>query len=108
MSGMHALAVVILPSTLTAGLYAGTDRVEKHGTQWQLRVDGELFRIKGVGCNQATGEKGEDYLRMAREMGANTVRTWGGAPRSYLDQAAAHGLMVNLGVWLNAGRNGAA
>jgi len=75
--------------------------VEKQGNAWLLKVDGKPYFVRGVGCNQAKGEHGEDYLRMAREMGANTVRTWGGAPREYLDHAAENKLMVNLGIWLN-------
>jgi hypothetical protein len=73
----------------------------KNPLGWQMIVNGKPFWIQGVGCNQARGEKGEDYLRMAKEMGANAVRTWGGATRSYLDQAAANGLKVNLGIWFN-------
>jgi len=65
-------------------------------------VDGKPFFIKGVGCNTAVGEKGEGYLLLARDMGANAVRTWGDAPRSYLDKAQSYGLKVNLGIWLNA------
>ena len=40
---------------------------------------------------------------MAREMGANTVRTWGtrqGTP-AYLDSVYEAGLFVNAGIWLN-------
>jgi len=75
--------------------------VEKEDSMWTMKVDGKPYFVKGVGCNQAHGENGEDYLKMARDMGANTVRTWGGATREYLDQAAANKLMVNLGVWIN-------
>ena len=69
--------------------------------EWKLLVNHKRFFIKGVGCQQATGEKGEDYLRMAHDMGANAVRTWGGAPRSYLDRAKKNDLMVDLGIWIN-------
>lgn len=43
---------------------------------WKLLVNHRRFFIKGIGCQQASGEKGEDYLHMAHEMGANAVRTW--------------------------------
>jgi len=64
-------------------------------------VNGKRFFVFGVGCQQAHGEKGEDYLEMAHAMGANAVRTWGDAPLSYLDQAKKNNLMVDLGIWLD-------
>ncbi len=81
-------------------------KVIKGESGWQLKVDGNPFFIKGVGCNRAEGEKGEDYLRMAKDMGANAVRTWGDAPSTYLDKAQGYGLKVNLGIWLNPIRSG--
>ena len=73
----------------------------KNSGAWELLVDGKPFYVKGVGCNLAKGEKGEDFLHMAHDMGANTVRTWGGAPRSYLDKAHSEKLMVDLGIWID-------
>jgi len=72
-------------------------------TSWELLVDGKPFYIRGVGVGRATGKKGENYLRMAKEMGANTVRTWGvdQGNRRYLDEANRQGLYVNAGIWLN-------
>jgi hypothetical protein len=75
--------------------------VTKEDGEWKLLVGYKRFFVKGVGCQQAVGEKGEDYLKMAHDMGANAVRTWGGAPRSYLDRAEQNDLMVDLGIWLN-------
>jgi hypothetical protein len=92
---------------LTAAAFgADAVRVLKTPSGWQLRVGERPFWVKGIGCNEARGEKGEDYLRMARDMGANALRTWGGAPRSYLDQAHAYGLKVHLGIWINPIRSG--
>lgn len=97
--------LLILP--LCAGLAMAEVQVQQtKDSNWHLLVDGQSFWIKGVGCNKAVGEKGEDFLRMAKELGANSVRTWGHAPRSYLDQAEAYGLKVDLGVWLNPIRAG--
>lgn len=76
-------------------------RIVHRNEKWRLLVNGKPYFILGVGVNQATGQNGEDYLRMAKELGANTVRTWGGAPKAYLDKAWEYGLRVNLGVWLN-------
>ena len=75
--------------------------VEKAPEGWRLLVDGQPFYVEGVGCNTAARDPGEDYMRMAEEMGANAVRTWGGAPRSYFDRAQKHGLMVDAGIWFN-------
>ncbi|MCA9398415.1 MAG: hypothetical protein KC618_01615, partial [Candidatus Omnitrophica bacterium] len=43
------------------------------------------------------------YLLLAKEMGVNTVRTWGIAQgtKEYLDRAHELGLYVNAGIWIN-------
>jgi beta-galactosidase/beta-glucuronidase len=71
---------------------------------WQLTVNDEIFRIKGVGVGRAVGKSGADHLKMAKDMGANTVRTWGvnQGTRQYLDTAQKYGLKVDAGIWLNA------
>jgi hypothetical protein len=71
--------------------------------QWQLSVNGEVFPIKGVGVGRAAGRDGTDFLFMAKDMGANTVRTWGvnQGDRRYLDTAEKYGLKVDAGIWLN-------
>ncbi|MGE5279904.1 MAG: glycoside hydrolase family 2 TIM barrel-domain containing protein [Deltaproteobacteria bacterium] len=70
---------------------------------WSLEVDGAPFEIKGVGCGIARGTNGEDYLQMARDMGANVVRTWGTdqGTQEYLDHAAELGLKVIAGIWID-------
>ena len=70
---------------------------------WSLEVDGEPFEIKGVGCGLGRGASGEDYLKMAKDMGANVVRTWGTdqGTQEYLDRAAELGLKVIAGIWIN-------
>ena len=47
--------------------------------------------------------KGTDYLKLAKEMGANCVRTWGEnqGTQQYFDAAQRLGLKVNAGIWLN-------
>jgi len=106
---MRWFRVLISLSFLSGSLFSPTRAsaeprkvvITREDGQWKLLVGYRRFFIKGVGCQQAVGEKGEDYLKMAHDMGANAVRTWGGAPRSYLDRAEANGLMVDLGIWLN-------
>ncbi len=70
---------------------------------WRLLVNDKEFYIKGVGCGLAKGKKGEDYLKLAKELGANSVRTWGvdQGNKYYLDKAEEYGLLVNAGIWLN-------
>lgn len=72
--------------------------------KWELTVNGGIFKIKGAGVGRAVGKDGADHLKMAKDMGANTVRTWGvnQGTRKYLDTAQKYGLMVDAGIWLNA------
>jgi len=93
--------ILLLAAVLSGAASAAPVRVVKDSAGWRLLVEGKPFFIKGVGCNSAAGDKGEDYLLMAKELGANAVRTWGGAPRSYLDKAQEYGLKMDLGIWLN-------
>ena len=87
------------------GLARGADvRVRKTDARWRLIVDGKPFFVRGVGCNRASGEHGEDYLKMAKEMGANAIRTWGETRVADLDRAKRLGLKVAVGFWLNAVR----
>ncbi|MDD5643881.1 MAG: glycoside hydrolase family 2 TIM barrel-domain containing protein [bacterium] len=78
-------------------------KIEGSKGNWRLTVNGEDFDLKGVGVGRAEGEDGTDYLLMAKEMGANSVRTWGtdqGNPE-YLRKACEYGLLVDAGVWFN-------
>ncbi|WP_412741075.1 discoidin domain-containing protein [Krasilnikovia sp. MM14-A1259] len=85
----------------------GPSTVRVTGTQgaWQLTVDGAPYHIKGLtyGPPQAAAD---GYLRDLRDMGVNTIRTWGvddtGTP-TLLDKAAQQGIKVIVGHWLNQG-----
>ncbi|MFA5334615.1 MAG: glycoside hydrolase family 2 TIM barrel-domain containing protein [Candidatus Omnitrophota bacterium] len=70
---------------------------------WSLEVNGKPFYIKGVGVGNMKGKYGEDYLKMAQELGANAVRTWGTdqGTQEYFDTAYKYGLMVDAGIWIN-------
>lgn len=70
---------------------------------WYLEVNGKEFYIKGAGCGLAKGKNSEDYLNLAKELGANTVRTWGidQGTEEYLDTAYKYGLYVCAGIWIN-------
>lgn len=72
--------------------------------QWGLEVNGKPFQIKGAGVSRADGvQMKADYLMLARDMGANVVRTWGEdqGTRAYLDRARQYGLFVAAGIWLD-------
>ena len=75
---------------------------------WTLEVNGKPFYIKGAGVGVMTGAGGEDYLKMARELGANAVRTWGTdqGTQEYFDIALKYGLMVDAGIWINFAKKG--
>lgn len=99
-------SLIVLSHLFFVFVYTGNAaevKIEGSKASWVLVVNGQPFYIKGVGCGLATGEKGEDYLKLAKELGANCVRTWGidQGNRQYLDKAAQYGLMVDAGIWLN-------
>ncbi|MCK5267882.1 MAG: hypothetical protein KAR07_06935 [Spirochaetes bacterium] len=78
-------------------------KIEKSSGQYKLFINGRKTCIKGVGTGIAFGAKGQNYLRMARELGANAVRTWGidQGTKKYLDEANRLGIYVSAGIWLN-------
>lgn len=101
-----ALLLLTALSTLSFAKGSKVKVVKNDAGSWDLMVNGEPFEVKGIGCNQAQGEKGEDYIQMAQEMGANTLRTWGDTPRAYLDRAQKAKLKVDVGIWINPIRSG--
>jgi hypothetical protein len=78
-------------------------RIVKKGSAFELLVNGKPFYIQGAGVGMGSGSRGENYLAMAKEMGANAVRTWGTdqGTQEYLDEAARLGLYVSAGIWIN-------
>jgi len=73
---------------------------------WELQVNGQPYYIRGIACNEAVGDKGEDLLALVAQAGAQTVRIYGDATDDYLNRAEKNGLKVNVGFWLNAIRLG--
>ncbi len=71
--------------------------------KWVLEVNGKPFYVKGVVVGEAVGRGGEDYLKLAQDLGANAVRTWGTdqGTKEYFDSALKYGLMVDAGIGLN-------
>src|SRR5690606_32088411 len=85
---------------------SGPSTVEVVGSDgdWDLRVDGQPYTVRGFTWGPAFSTA-DHYMPMLRGMGANTIRTWGtGADtRELLDSAAAHDVRVVMGFWLLPG-----
>jgi hypothetical protein len=94
------------PQLTTPGVPGGSSVVKVTGSQgnWSLQVNGQPYTVKGVTYGPAT-TAAEGYMNDLATMGVNTVRTWGtdATTQPLLDQAAAHGIKVINGFWLNQG-----
>ncbi|MFD7638969.1 glycoside hydrolase family 2 TIM barrel-domain containing protein, partial [Streptomyces sp. NPDC059873] len=71
---------------------------------WQLTVDGAPYQVKGLTWGPAVADAAR-YMPDVKSMGANTVRTWGtdATSKPLLDTAAANGVKVIAGFWLQPG-----
>ncbi|SDO21970.1 galactose-binding domain-containing protein [Actinacidiphila guanduensis] len=85
---------------------SGGSSVHVTGSQgnWQLTVDGKPWQVKGMTWGPATSTA-DAHMRDLKAMGVNTLRTWGtdATSKPLLDSAAAYGLKVINGFWLNQG-----
>jgi hypothetical protein len=94
------------PTATTPPVPTGASTVRVTGGQgnWGLSVNGAPYQIKGVtfGPSSATALA---HMPDLKSMGVNTVRTWGtdGTSAPLLDAAAAYGVKVINGFWLNQG-----
>ncbi|GJF31241.1 hypothetical protein KNE206_39410 [Kitasatospora sp. NE20-6] len=96
-----------VPAALTDPAVPTTpSTVKVTGSQgnWQLQVNGAPYQVKGItwGPGNTTADA---HIRELKAMGVNTLRTWGtdAGSKPLLDTAAAHGLKVVNGFWLNQG-----
>ncbi|CAM5459826.1 beta-mannosidase OS=Streptomyces tendae OX=1932 GN=GUR47_01905 PE=3 SV=1 [Streptomyces tendae] len=71
---------------------------------WQLTVDGSPYTVKGLTWGPSPADA-DRYMPDLASMGVNTIRTWGtdASSRPLLDSAAAHGVKVIAGFWLQPG-----
>ncbi|MFF0739206.1 discoidin domain-containing protein [Streptomyces sp. NPDC004111] len=71
---------------------------------WQLTVGGQPYTVKGLTWGPSVADAPK-YLPDVKSMGVNTIRTWGtdGSTKPLLDSAAAQGLRVVNGFWLQPG-----
>jgi hypothetical protein len=82
----------------------GAVRVTGSQGNWQLTVNGTPYVVKGLTWGPPVAQAAT-YLPDLRVMGVNTVRTWGtdGSTLPLLDAAAANGIRVINGFWLQPG-----
>ncbi|MDQ0808951.1 exo-beta-1,3-glucanase (GH17 family) [Streptomyces sp. B3I7] len=96
-------ALAALPATAA---HAVGSVVKVTGSQghWQLTVDGSPYRVKGLTWGPSVADA-EKYLPDLQSMGVNTIRTWGtdASSKPLFDAAAAHGIKVVAGFWLQPG-----
>ncbi|MFL1380476.1 MULTISPECIES: discoidin domain-containing protein [unclassified Nocardiopsis] len=74
-----------------------------HG-DWELTVDGSPYTVQGLTWGPAM-DRAAEYMPDLASMGVNTVRTWGtdASTAPLLDAAAANGIRVIMGFWLQPG-----
>ena len=82
----------------------GVVKVTDSQGNWQLTVDGAPYVVKGLTWGPPVSEAAARMPEL-HEAGVNTVRTWGtdGTTKPLLDAAAANGLKVISGFWLQPG-----
>ncbi|WP_329459298.1 discoidin domain-containing protein [Streptomyces sp. NBC_01497] len=114
-AGAKRAAVPLAAAALLAGAMVGLRAPVAHaagnvvkvtGSQgnWQLTVNGSPYQIKGLTWGPAAADAAR-YMPDVASMGVNTVRTWGTDATSapLLDAAAANGVKVIAGFWLQPG-----
>ncbi len=90
----------------TDGTSPAQGEVKVTGSQgnWQLTVGGQPYTVKGLTWGPAIADAPK-HMPDVRSMGVNTIRTWGtdASTGPLLDSAAAHGIKVVNGFWLQPG-----
>jgi len=102
-AGLLSALVVLAP--LLAAAPAVVRVVADGQGRYELTRDGHPFVIHGIG--------GVDHLELARELGANTLRTWGAdqldqkvGGRTLLERCQSLGIGVMAGIWIGHERHG--
>ncbi|MFG3345694.1 discoidin domain-containing protein [Streptomyces sp. NPDC048018] len=91
-------------SGTTSPAPGGAVRVAGSQGDWRLTVGGQPYIVKGLTWGPALADAAR-YMPDVRSMGVNTVRTWGtdAGSKPLLDAAAAQGVRVINGFWLQPG-----
>jgi hypothetical protein len=78
---------------------SGGVKIVKTASGYELQRDGKPYFIQGAGGNL--------HLETLKEVGGNSVRTWGGDDQTeMLDACQKLGLSVTAGIWLGQPRQG--
>ncbi|MFJ2344701.1 discoidin domain-containing protein [Streptomyces antimycoticus] len=102
-AGLLAVGALALPGR-PAHAVGSVVKVTGSQGDWRLTVDGQPYQIKGLTWGPAIADA-DRYLPDLRSMGVNTLRTWGtdATSKPLLDSAAANGIKVIAGFWLQPG-----
>ncbi|MEV5609096.1 discoidin domain-containing protein [Streptomyces sp. NPDC052225] len=92
------------PDDTTPPPAGGAVKVTGAQGNWQLQVGGQPYTVKGFTWGPAMADA-PTYMPDLKSMGVNTVRTWGtdSSSKPLLDAAAANGIRVINGFWLQPG-----
>ncbi|MEU3742365.1 discoidin domain-containing protein [Streptomyces sp. NPDC032198] len=102
-AGLLVTGALALPAQQA---HAAGSVVKVTGSQgnWRLTVDGSPYQVKGLTWGPSVADA-DKYMPDLRSMGVNTIRTWGtdASSKPLFDSAAAHGIKVVAGFWLQPG-----
>ncbi|AJE39174.1 discoidin domain-containing protein [Streptomyces nodosus] len=103
-AGALTIGALVLPAQTEAQAAGSVVKVTGSQGNWQLTVDGSPYQLKGLTWGPSAADA-ERYMPDLASMGVNTIRTWGtdASSRPLLDSAAAHGIKVVAGFWLQPG-----
>ena len=92
------------PGTPDPGPADGKVRVVGGQGNWALAVNGAIWTVKGMTWGPPAGDFPQHVANL-KELGVNTIRTWGtdAGSKVLLDAAAAAGIRVVAGFWLAPG-----
>ena len=90
------------PTPPTTG--PGVTKITGSQGNWQFTVDGQPYIVKGLTWGPPVSEAAARMPDL-RQMGVNTVRTWGtdASSQALFDAAAANNIRVIAGFWLQPG-----
>ncbi|HET6855718.1 MAG TPA: discoidin domain-containing protein [Streptomyces sp.] len=82
----------------------GAVKVTGSQGDWQLTAGGQPYTVKGLTWGPSIADAPR-YMPDVKSMGVNTIRIWGtdASTKPLLDSAAAHGIRVVNGFWLQPG-----
>ncbi len=94
-----ALIVIVLSCLYSSAQDVIKVEVQLDENGYQLIRDGKPYYVKGVG--------GHKQMKVAKKIGANSIRTWGiENAKEILDEAHENGLTVMMGLWVQHERHG--